>query len=363
MIINKKYIRIPAGIGGRKKAICFKENDELIFDVEVDYKEEDPDFVFYQPTLPIMGKSVNIYIDDKEISLEQTDEKDDNGIGAETLRPYIHFSARRGWINDPNGLCFDGKKYHMFFQHNPVGILWGNMHWGHAISYDLLNWQETDDVLFPDKFGTMYSGSAIIDKNNVSGLSKNGEDVLCLFYTSCGNTSNGGNSKLSYGMESLQHLAYSNDGGITFTKYEGNPIVSGITKENRDPKVIYADEIGMYIMALYLENNDYMLLTSKDLIHWEERQRISIEGETECPDIYPLTVENEPRRLWVMSGAADKYLVGEIFPSGDLFRPIQCVKSYQPQRGSYAAQTFSGIEKSTHKNCVGYNSRSQLYFQ
>ncbi len=367
MKITQAYLIIPVGIGAEAKTICFYENDALLFDLKVHYRKEAPDFLFYQPTAPLLGHDVTMSIDGEPISLAQTDEKNDAGIGKEPLRPYLHFTARRGWINDPNGLHFDGERYHMFFQHNPAGILWGNMHWGHAVSEDLLHWKEEDDVLFPDRFGTMYSGSAVVDEKGVSGL---GDKVTCLFYTSCGDTSNGGNSLLSHGMESLQHLAYSADGGQTFVKYEGNPIVDEVTKENRDPKVIWAEELGCYLMALYLECNDYLLLTSSDLIHWESRQRLTVAGESECPDIYPLTVEGHPEeRLWVLTGASDRYVVGRLYPDGELFRPVQDVRAYQIGKCNYAAQTFSGIQGRRIKtawgmmpapNCI-FNNQMSLF--
>ena len=343
--ITKKYLIIPVSVSAPKKSLCFMDHGELVFDLFACYQASEPDYVFYQSTAPIAGRDIEITVDGEAIVLEQTDVRPDVRRDEAALRPYIHFTAQRGWTNDPNGLCFDGKTYHMFFQHNPVGTLWGNMHWGHAVSTDLIHWSEMDTALFPDKFGTMYSGSAIVDHDNVSGFGVDGKPAICLFYTSCGDYSNGGNSLLSKGMESLQHLAYSTDGGKTFVKYENNPIIGEITKENRDPKVIYAEELGQYLMALYLEGYEYMLLTSSDLIHWEERQRLTIPGETECPDIYPLNVDGDPNeRIWVISGASDRYIVGKLWAEGELFRPVQGVKEYQMGKGTYAAQSFSGIK-------------------
>lgn len=363
MKITKKYLIIPVSISAPKQSMQFFENDELVFDLFVHYQAENPDFLFYQCTNSIAERDITIKVDDSEITLSQTDTKDDSLCNEIPIRPHIHFTAKRGWINDPNGLCFDGEKYHMFFQHNPVGVLWGNMHWGHATSKDLLHWEENDDVLFPDKFGTMYSGSAVVDYKNVSGLGENGKPPLCLLYTSCGDSSNGGNSLLSKGMESLQHLAYSTDGGETFTKYANNPIIPEITKENRDPKVIFAEELQQYIMALYLEKNDYLLLTSKDLINWDAKQKLTIPGETECPDIYPLYADGKPEeRLWIISGASDRYLVGTLHPDGKLFRAVQDVKEYQIGKCNYAAQTFFGINNRRIKTAWGMTPAPNCIF-
>lgn len=208
-----------------------------------------------------MGMQLEVNLPEDAFSL--TDELP-KALYRESLRPQTHFSARTGWINDPNGLVYHNGVYHLFFQHNPAGNQWGNMHWGHAVSRDLVHWTQEPIALYPDALGTMFSGSAVVDERNVSGF---GKGALLLFYTAAGDPF-------------TQCLAWSTD-GKQFRKYEGNPIVPHIAGANRDPKVIWCEELGCYVMALYLENNTYTLLLSDDLLHWREHQHIELPGDSE----------------------------------------------------------------------------------
>ncbi len=212
------------------------------------------------------------------------------------------------------------------------------MTWGHAISDDLIHWHELDSALQPDELGTMFSGSGIVDKKNVTGLKEGENDPILLFYTAAG-----GNSAISAGKPHTQCMAYSTDNGMTFKKYAGNPVIGHIESGNRDPKAVWCDELGCYILALYLDRDEYVLFRSDDLTHFTELQRLHLRGDDECPDIYPLNVENEPGvRRWVFSGASDRYLIGDF--KGGRYVPLQESKPYfYGPRTSYAAQTFSDV--------------------
>ena len=255
--------------------------------------------------------------------------------GGDVLRPAAHFTTTLGWINDPNGLIYVNGRYHLFYQHNPTSVNWGNMTWGHAVSEDLVHWTELGDALFPDETGTMFSGSAVCDERNVSGL---GEGAILLYYTAAG-----GNSVQSKDVPFTQCLAYSTDNGETFTKYEKNPIISHIIGGNRDPKVQWSDELGRYTLSLYLDGAEYCIFASDNLLDWEKIADVHTPLDNECPDFYPLCIENavDGGVKWVFSGAHDSYIIGEI--KDGTFVPEQDNLPYHIGPGcSYAAQSYSG---------------------
>ena len=345
------YFVIPVSDYVSQHNLSFWVDGVLADDISVRIDYRNPTAYSYYPIGSYKGGKITVTASP---SLDLQDRQSDtidhfDGLGCkgsgEVYRPYIHFTTEYGWINDPNGLLkytspVTGETvYHMFYQHNPYDWVWGNMHWGHAFSRDLINWEHLPIALYPDEMGTMFSGSAIVDKENRSGLKTGDEDVILLFYTAAG-----GCSRLSAGAKSTQCLAYSNDGGMTFTKYEHNPIVPHIIGGNRDPKVIWCEEIGKYIMALYLDGRTFALLASDDFIHWEELQRLDIENDAECPDIFPLPVNGDvPDRKWVMIAASSCYVVGE-FTDGK-FDIIQEPRRLYSGNGSYAAQTVSTDEE------------------
>lgn len=337
--LQNKYIVVPVNMHSKLKKIRFFEVGELIWDFDAHIDFASPHFYTYVNISHLRGKTLTLTAT-PEIDLAFTfaDEIPSAGYYQEEFRPMVHFSAKIGWINDPNGLVFDGKTYHMFFQHNPADSNWGNMTWGHAISDDLVHWHELNSALQPDRLGTMFSGSGIIDKRNVTGLKNGDRDPVLVYYTAAG-----GNSAISAGKPHTQCMAYSNDGGMTFTKYAGNPVIGHIEGGNRDPKVVWCEEMGSYVLALYLDRDEYALFKSDDLLYFTEIQRLHLKGDDECPDLYPLNVENEPGvRKWVFSGASDRYLIGD-FKNGR-FVPSQDSKPYfYGHRTSYAAQTFSDV--------------------
>lgn len=338
--VEKKYLALPISDTACAKTVLISENGQLVDDITLRLDFISPKYRSYYPIGRFIGKTLTFEADpDVDLSaLKNLQTDDPQPIRQMPHRPTMHFTAPYGWINDPNGLFVytspvTGKTlYHMFYQHNPYDYVWGNMHWGHAISEDLFTWQDMGIALFPDKDGTMFSGSAIVDYDNKSGLQNGKESPILLFYTCAGGT-----SRLSAGKRFTQCMAYSPDGGMSFVKYENNPIIGHINAGNRDPKVIWCEEAQKFVMALYIDRNEYCLLTSDNLLQWNILQYIDLPGDGECPDFYPLCAGNE--RKWILSGASGMYLTMDY--SDGLF--VQCggVKRLSYGTSAYAAQTFS----------------------
>lgn len=253
----------------------------------------------------------------------------------EPLRPQFHFSSRRGWLNDPNGLVHYDGTWHLFYQHNPYGTEWGNMHWGHAVSSDLVHWRELPIALYPDALGSMFTGCAVVDHHNSSGLGSGAQPPIVLVYTAAGEHAR---PPTAY----TQCLAFSADGGATWHKYDGNPVLPHQADGNRDPKVIWHAPSERWVMALYLKGNAYALFTSPNLIDWERTCDLDLPGCTEVPDFFPLAVDDDPDDVrWVFWGANTTYLTGSF--DGRCFTPQGGPRRLQHTGQHYAAQTFSDL--------------------
>ena len=254
----------------------------------------------------------------------------------ERLRPQFHFSSRRGWNNDPNGLFHYRGEYHLLYQHNPYSVEWGNLHWGHAVSRDLVHWTELPVALYPDALGAMSTGCAVVDHANTSGLGRPGAPAVVAVYTA---------GHASWARAFTQCLAVSTDGGYTWSKYDGNPVIDHIVHRNRDPKVIWHAETERWVMALYLDRFDYAIFTSPNLLQWERASELTLPRTTECPELFPLPAggggERSSERKWVFWGANSTYLVGSF--DGRTFRPEQAPRKLQPDGNGYAAQTWSDV--------------------
>ena len=332
MITSEKsrYLVVPTSASAEKTKVYLKSREKLLTDLDARVDFANPETVFYYDISRFEGLDVEV-IHESGKSFGFSERKPD--LPEDPVRPAIHLTAETGWLNDPNGLVYYEGRWHAFFQHNPVGLDWGNMHWGHAVSDDLIHWEQLGDALYPDETGDMFSGSAVIDHDNLLGLKNSEHDPVILFYTAAGNS-----RELNRGKKFTQCMAYSTDGMKTFHKYAGNPVVPHIKGDNRDPKVIRDPASGMYVMAFYLDGDEYALLTSGDLLHWSELQRLNLPGDNECPDFYPLDDGGKTR--WVFTGAHDCAVVGDF----DITRGFTPVTS--PEHFGfgdvYAAQTFEG---------------------
>ena len=282
----------------------------------------------------------------------------------ESLRPLVHFTPRRGFHNDPNGLLFDGTQYHMFFQLNPYGLNHGNTHWGWAVSPDMLHWTERELALHPsEEEGLMFSGSGVVDLHNTSGLQTGEKPPILLFYTATGMRFFPKMERDADGKPippagwtrpaTRQCAAVSVDGGESFRKI--GCVVDEIAPMNRDPKVRWVEAAGCWVMALYLKENDFTLLYSSDLLHWERGQTLTLPNTAECPDLFELFVDDDPAEAkWVFFASPENYLVGHF--DGRMFVPeTELLRGpSQPQDGqgktftsaaAYAPQTFSGLPR------------------
>jgi fructan beta-fructosidase len=299
-----------------------------------------PDFFANLQVGQWKGKKVELIVEkapeDSE-GLTQITQSDkmaqENTVYREKYRPQFHFSARTGWINDPNGLVYYKGLWHLFFQHNPYSTDWGNMTWGHATSPDLLHWTEHPAAIQPDKLGTIFSGSGVVDENNTSGFQKGNDKPLVFFHTYDGPSAR-------FGHKATQGLTYSTDGGKTFVKYDKNPIIPHIIGGNRDPKVIWHEDSKQWILALYMDREDYALFGSQKMKEWQQLSEIKNLGCSECPDFFPLAVDGKEKNVkWVFWGGNGKYLIGSF--DGKEFKRESEPLTNKYGGNDYAAMTYS----------------------
>ena len=266
-------------------------------------------------------------------------------------RPRFHFTPAKGWMNDPNGMIFLNGQYHLFFQHYPDGTVWGPMHWGHATSSDLVQWKEQPIALYPDSIGMIFSGSAVLDKNNTSGLGRSGIAPLVAIYTQ----HNMPGEKAGRTDFQNQSIAYSLDEGKTWTKFAGNPVLKTPNlKDFRDPKVIWHEPTQKWIMNLAVADH-VEFYSSPNLIKWTKESEIGKNlfahgGVWECPDLLP--INKNGKTIWVLlvsmnpggpnGGSATQYILGDF--DGHEFKPYSTdIKWMDYGPDNYAGVTFSNV--------------------
>ena len=231
----------------------------------------------------------------------------------ESFRPVYHHTPAYGWMNDPNGMFYKDGVYHLYFQYNPYGSVWGNMHWGHSTSTDLMHWKFEGCAIVPDAWGAIFSGSCVVDHENTAGF---GKEAVVAFYTSAKST--------PWGDIQMQSMAYSLDNGKTFTKYEGNPILTSSEKDFRDPKVFWYAPGKHWVMILAVGQH-MEIYSSVNLKEWKKESEFGAMqgahgGVWECPDLVEIPVEGTREKKWVLicnlnpggpfGGGAAQYFVG-----------------------------------------------------
>ena len=340
--LDKNFIWFAVSRNSEERKLHFYLDNIKIAELDIRLDAYDPDFFFPMDVSRFKGKMIDITGVDgtSEGAISCNDLKPETSY---SFRPEIHFTAEYGWINDPNGLIYADGVYHLYYQWNPYGTDWGNMHWGHAVSSDLIRWEHRPTAMEPDEYGTIYSGSAFRDSKNASGF---GKDALLFYYTASGGRNEW---SLERGNLHTQRIAVSNDGGETLLKKE--TIIPNIIGENRDPKVFWHEKSGAYIMVLYLEETEFMILRSEDMLHWTESQRFCADKMWECPNLMELPVRRKSggddryESKWVFWSADGYYMIGEF--DGYRFTPETEVLEAYDTKLPYAAQTYSGIEDRT----------------
>ena len=258
----------------------------------------------------------------------------------EKHRPTYHHTPAYGWMNDPNGMFFKDGVWHLYFQYNPYGSYWENMSWGHSTSTDLIHWEQQPTALMGDGLGTIFSGSCVVDKENTAGF---GANAVVAFYTSAGE-------------RQTQSMAYSTDGGKTFTKYANNPVLTSEAPDFRDPKVFWNAEAGFWNMILAV-GQEMQIFSSANLKDWTfessfGRQYGNHGGVWECPDLMKMPVEGIDQSKWMLicninpggpfGGSATQYFVGTF--DGHTFQcesAPEVTKWMDYGKDHYATVTFS----------------------
>ena len=256
-------------------------------------------------------------------------------------RSRYHFTPQKNFMNDPNGLVFYDGEYHLFYQHNPYGDVWGHMSWGHAVSRDLIHWEHLPIALYEEESVMIFSGSALVDWQNTSGFGIGDNPPLVAVYTGHSET------------EQTQNIAYSIDRGRTWTKYGGNPVIAIGSREFRDPKVFWHEQTKRWIMVTVLsEEHKVRFDGSTDLKHWTYLSDFGPAGATdglwECPDLFPLQAEDVPEiekwvlKLDVLRGTGAQYFIGDF--DGTRFTndsPNHEIRRVDFGDDFYAAQSWS----------------------
>lgn len=283
----------------------------------------------------------------------------------QSYRPQYHFSPRVNWTNDPNGLVFFEGEYHLFFQYNPLGDQWGHMSWGHAVSRDLLHWQELP-VALPEENGVMiFTGSTVVDEGNSSGFCTGGNHCLVAIYT--------GHTPETKSRPALQtqNLAYSNDRGRTWTKYSSNPVLNLNMSDFRDPKVFWSEQGKHWVMAVSLPNDHKVrLYGSPDLKRWNQLSEFgpagAAGGQWECPELFRLPVgAKRGESRWVLKvglnpgarlgGSGEQYFVGRF--DGTQFtndNPSSLTLWTDYGKDCYCALTFNGLPPNRKPVMIGW---------
>jgi fructan beta-fructosidase len=334
--ITKKYLMFPIGNTAKAVRMTIEVEGRIVHDFDINLAMEKADWSARMEVPQFVGKTAKITArrvpkDARPLLVLQSDVADNVAARFsepkynEALRPQLRFSQLQGWNNDPNGMVYHDGEYHLFWQSNPFGPKWGNMYWGHAVSKDLIHWEELPYALYPRVMAKShcFSGSAHVDTHNTGGW---GKDAMIAAFTDTG---------------AGECLAVSTDKGRTWKYIERNPVIGQRKDEGRDPKLIWYEPGQHWVIAVYTKTNgkDYCeFYSSRDLTRWERTSRI--EGYYECPEFIELPVDGDAKKKrWVLFAADAEYAVGSF--DGKTFTPEHTGKRKVHYGAIYAAQCFN----------------------
>jgi fructan beta-fructosidase len=285
----------------------------------------------------------------------------------EPYRPQVHFSPRRNWTNDPNGLVYFEGEYHLFYQYNPLGDQWGHMSWGHAVSSDLLHWRELAVAIPEDKNGMIFTGSVVVDRRNSSGFCTRDKGCLVAVYTV--------NSTTAAGGRQTQNIAYSRDRGRTWTPYENNPVLDLGMADFRDPSVTWNETSRRWIMAVSLpKEHKIRFYASADLKKWTLTSDFGpagdVDGDWECPDLLEIPSTSGNEAIWALKvglnpgapqgGSGEQYFLGHF--DGKRFTPSTDPGAHgwtNYGKDDYCAISFNGLRKNQEPVLLGWMNNWQ----
>ncbi len=349
----KRYLLLPVQDNAPEAKLYVVSANRRILGREINIRlaRERVDYIVPLDLSDFAGKDIKIDVQGmpapsvcwKYMTLSDTFDR----TNREYWRPVYHHTPVYGWMNDPNGMFYKDGTYHLYYQYNPYGSTWGNMHWGHSTSKDLVTWTDERIALSPDAWGTIFSGSCVVDAENTSGF---GEGAVVAFYTSAKPT--------PWGDVQAQSIAYSTDNGKTFVKYDNNPVVTSDLRDFRDPKVFWYAPGKHWVMVL-AAGQEMLIYSSPNLKEWSYESSFGLRdgahgGVWECPDLIEMPIYGTDEKKWVLicninpggpfGGSAAQYFVGRFNGKKFVNESPTVTKWLDWGKDNYATVTWSGVQ-------------------
>ena len=338
--VTQEYLNVPIGRQAKLRIFAIAENGVTKRVVPLQLADDKVDYWIYLNLSEFKGQTITLSGPATQSALDRIYQdariRDAATMYQEVNRPQFHFTVKRGWSNDVNGPVFFHRQYHLFWQAFPFGVQWdtGFMYWGHATSKDLIHWKELAPAIMPDRLGSPWSGSSLVDHRDDAGF---GKDALVLVYTAFDRVTK----------KQVQCLAYSTDNGSTFTRFAGNPILDTNaevgSKDTRDPHVFWYAPTRHWVMVLF-EKDGLSIFNSSNLKNWTRTSHLK--DLYECPDLFELPIDGDRTRTkWIIHGGSSAYYIGTF--DGSTFTPESAELHYAEGKSAkgadllYASQSFA----------------------